>query len=414
MRRPRQGKKRDHAPRVRAGTVRVSSEVARRIRDGHPWIFKDALQGRTLSVPEGRAVDVLDQNGNFLARALHDPTAGVPLRVFSHRRETAFDADFIRGAVGRAAARRRRWLDIGPLACIRVLSGDCEGIPTVNVDLYADYLVAIAYSALAEGFIEPLLDALVESWSPRGVYLQRRYQPTGSGKARPGAELCRGAAAPPEVVVSEGRVRFVVDVTAPLGTGLFADMRLGRRAVAELAGGRRVVNCFSYTGAFSVVAAAHGATEVVSVDAASRAHGRARRNFSVNKIAIDGPGFSFVTGDTFATLHRMYERGQRYDLAIVDPPTFSTTGKGRPFTAQKDYAELVEAAVKVLDPGGVLCAASNAARLAPSELERAIARGAAQAKRGALITQRLGQPPDYPAIPGFSEASYLKFFVVQL
>lgn len=389
--------------------MRLQPDVARRVRDGHPWVFEDALQGRKLPQSCGDTVDLVDTSGDFLARAVFDPGGPLALRIYA--REAGTELAPAR-SVQEAAALRRSLLDIDPSSCLRVLNGDSEGLPALNADRYGDYLVITMYSAVAERYVDQAVDALVEAWRPSGVYLQRRHQPAPQGKPRPPGELIRGTAAQPEVVVSEGPFRFAVDVSAPLGTGIFPDMRLGRQLVAKIAGGRRVLNCFSYTGAFSLVAALGGAKQVVSVDSAARAHARATRNFHLNGLDDGDDRFEFLTGDSFAVLARMAERKRRFDLVVLDPPTFSST-KGRTFTALKDYAELVAASLSLLDDGGLLLAASNAAKLPDVDFERAIGRGAERVQRRAVIVDRFGQPADYPAAPGFPEGRYLKVALVR-
>jgi 23S rRNA (cytosine1962-C5)-methyltransferase len=174
-----------------------------------------------------------------------------------------------------------------------------------------------------------------------------------------------------------------------------------------------VLNCFSYTGAFSVAAAAHGARSVVSVDSAARAHGRARRNFDLNRLDLGDPRFEFITGDAFATLARLSDRQRAFDLVILDPPTFSKGAKGQTFAALKDYAELVKAAVNVLAPDGVLVACCNAAKLPESDLDRALGRGAAWAGRRLVVTARIGLPSDFPVLPAFTEGAYLKILAAR-
>lgn len=411
MPRPVKRKKTSFEPLRRQKNVRLSEDVARRIGDGHPWVYRDALRGRALTAGDLSGVDLTDGNGDVLARGLYESEGNIAIRVFSRNPRAVFDRAHLLAAVGRAARWRFRLVAdalFGPLGCGRALCGDSEGVPAINVDRYGDYLVVIAQSSLLEAFEAELFDVLHEVWRPRGIYLQRRYLRGDAGKARPAAELVRGDAAPGELVVAEGRARFVVDVTAPLGTGLFADMRLGRECVSRLAAGRRVLNCFSYTGAFSLVAALGGACQVTSVDAASRAHGRARRNFSENGLDADSRAYDFLVGDTVATLTRLAERKRRFDLVVVDPPTFSAGAKSRPFTTLRDYSGLIAAAVGVLEPGGVLVATSNTARLDRAEFERAIARGVAQAGRGAVVSGRIAQPADYAVTPGFAEGDFLK------
>lgn len=400
----------DKGPMKRTPTARVPTDVARRVRDGHPLIFHDALRGRVLPNTPGQALDVVDMEGHFVARAVIEAGENLALRVFSRQQGQDLDRAYLKQRVEGCQRLRQQLLDPSPTSCYRLINGDSEGIPAISVDAYGPYLVACCYSAAAQRYLDDLIGVLKELGGFAGLYLQRRYQPATPDRPRPGAELCWGEAAPPEVTVDEGSVRFVVDVSAPASPGVYPDMRLGRRAVGQLSGGRRVLNCFSYTGAFSAVAAVHGAQSVVSVDASSRAHGRARRNFTENGLDHGDPAYTFITGDTFATLARMSDRKQRFDLIVLDPPTFSSS-KGRTFTALRDYGELVAAALGVLDPGGILCASSNAAKLSPSDLDRALGRGAALAGHPLIITQRLGQPPDYPVLTGFSEGAYLKLLV---
>jgi 23S rRNA (cytosine1962-C5)-methyltransferase len=408
----RRKKERPAGPRRRAQTVRVPAEIARRVRDGHPWIFSDALRGRVLPDQPGKAVDIVDPDGRFVGRALIDSADNIALRVFSRRQGEALDRTYLQHRVEQCLRMRRRLLDPAPDACFRLINGDSEGVPAVSIDAYGPYLVACCYSPAAEVFLEQLIAVLADLGAHRGLYLQRRHRTPAPERPRPGAELMWGEAAPAEVVVTEHGVRYVVDVSAPASPGLYPDMRLGRLEVGRIAAGARVLNCFSYTGAFSVVAALRGAREVVSVDASARAHGRARRNFSENALDHRDRAYDFITGDTFATLTRLAEKGRRFELVILDPPTFSSS-KGRTFTALKDYGELVASALAVLEPGGTLCAASNAVKLSAGDLDRSLGRGASLAGRDLLVTRRLGQPPDYPVTTCFSEGAYLKLLVAR-
>ncbi len=404
------GKKKSTPPQRRGETVRIPHEVASRIRDGHPWIFEDALRGRKLSFDVGAVIDIVDPDGKFVARALFDSTQSPILRVVSRLPGEGMSERELRWRIHRSEERRRQMMDFSPTACYRVMSGDSEGIPAVTIDRYGSYLVVCFYSEVTHAFEQALFNALSQELAPQGIYLQRRFLPAVPGRPRPGAELVWGEPAPTDFVVTEGKVRYVVDVTGPAGTGIYPDMRLGRRAVARLAGGRRVLNCFSYSGAFSVVAALHGASEVVSVDAATKAHGWARRNFAENGLDRENRAFEFISGDTFAVLAQMAERRRVFDLIILDPPTFSSS-KGRPFTALKDYADLVAAALSVTAQGGLILAASNAAKMPAADLDRALGRGANIASRNLIVQQQIGQPPDFPTSPSFPEGSYLKIFV---
>jgi 23S rRNA (cytosine1962-C5)-methyltransferase len=221
----------------------------------------------------------------------------------------------------------------------------------------------------------------------------------------------RGNPAPVELEVSEDDLKFVVDVTAPLSTGLFADLREGRRAVRQWAKGRRVLNLFSYTGAISVYAQAGGASEVCAIDVAAKAHARARRNFSASGFDPEKP--EHIVGDVFKVLARFVERGRTFDMVVVDPPAFASAAArgGKPWSAMRDYAELITAALEVLAPGGLLAAASSTHKMSAEEFDRALAEGAMAAGTRLQVIDRRPLPADFPTVPGFPEASYLKFIV---
>jgi 23S rRNA (cytosine1962-C5)-methyltransferase len=218
----------------------------------------------------------------------------------------------------------------------------------------------------------------------------------------------RGDEAPLELVVEEGGCRFAVDVTAPLGVGLFPDLRLGRAAVAARAADRRVLNLFSYTGAFSVLAARAGAAEVVAVDLAPKGHARARRNYELS--GLDPAKMETITTDAMKALARFAERGRRFDLIVCDPPSFSQ-GPAGSFSVAKDLGQLAGAAIGALERGGFLALSTNSTKVSGAELDRALAEGAAAQRAELRIVERVGLPPDYPVAPGFPEGNYLKLAV---
>jgi 23S rRNA (cytosine1962-C5)-methyltransferase len=397
---------------VREAQYRIADDVARRVRAGHPWIFRDALAARPVAEATGALVDLIAGNREFVARGYVDQEHPVAVRVL-----TRDPAERVHPGAGAVAARvtraiQLRWLVLGaerPTA-LRLFSGESEGLPGVNVDRYGDFVVVQWLSGGALAFRDEVLDALEGAIHPRGIYEQRRLRPL-AGQAPPEpATLARGAEAPVDVIVEEEGCRFAVDVSAPLGVGFFPDLRLGRAAVARRAAGRRLLNLFSYTGAFSVRAARAGASAVVAVDTAAKAHARARRNYELS--GLEPAAMEQVTGDALKTVERFAERGQRFDLVVCDPPTFSHGARsGATFSVGADLAALAGACLAVLEPGGLLAFSSNSTRLSAAELDRALAEGAAQRRIEARVIERHGLPPDYPVAPGFPEGNYLKFVI---
>jgi len=405
-------RRRDDAPIVRRNTIRLPNEVARRIRVGHPWVYREALGPRPLTADPGTTIDLVDDEGELVGRGLYDNDSTIAVRVFTRRADRPIDAELIGERVRAAIALRKKHLDTTDLDVYRVINAENDGLPGIVVERYADYLVVQLFSAAIAGLRDALYDALVAELAPRAIYEQRRYRSLG-GEAphQAGAELVRGSPAPVELLVSENGLKFWVDVTAPLSTGLFCDLREGRKAVRQWAAGRRVLNLFSYTGAISVYAQAGGATEVVAVDVAAKAHARARKNFAASGFEPERP--ELLVGDAFKVLARFAERSRKFDMVVIDPPAFASAAArgGKPWSALRDYAELITACLEVTEPGGLLVAASSTHKIGAADYELALAEGAAGARTQLQILDRRGLPVDFPAVPGFPEASYLKFVI---
>ena len=403
-------RRRKPGPVVRRGTIRLQHEVARRVRLGHPWVYREAI-ARTIREEAGNPVELVDWDGEFVARGLWDGESAISVRVMTRNPQRAIDAQLVAGRVRSAIELRRRTLDLDTEQAVRLVHGESDGLPALFVDRYGDHLVCQVYASCAVPLLPALYDALEAELTPAAIYEQRRTRPlSGDAPPRAAAELVRGVPAPVELEVREGDLRFAVDVTSPLSTGLFADLRTGRRAVARWARDRRVLNLFSYTGAISVYAAAGGAREVVSVDVAAKAHARARRNFALSGLDPEQP--EYIVGDAFKVLARFAERRRTFDMVVIDPPAFASgTRGGKPWSAVKDYGELVAAALDVLEPGGLLAAASSTHKMSHTEFDLALADGAARVGTDLRIVERCSLPPDFPVAPGFPEGNYLKFVI---
>ncbi|HEY7373085.1 MAG TPA: class I SAM-dependent rRNA methyltransferase [Polyangia bacterium] len=395
---------------MRVGQYRIPTDIATRVRAGHPWVFRDALGARGVAEPTGAVVELLSGNRDFVGRGFVDQDHAIAVRVIA--RDPATDVAPGKGTIAArfegAAELRRLLFGATPPQAMRVFAGESEGLPGVTVDRYGDFVVVQWLSAGALPWRDELYGAIEARWKPRGIYEQRRVRPLAGGGPPEPAVRARGEEAPLELVIDDGGCRFGIDVTAPLGVGLFPDMRLGWAAVAARAARKRVLNLFSYTGAFSVHAAKAGAAEVVAVDTAAKAHARARRNFELSDLA--GARHEPITADVVKTLERFASRGRSFDIVVCDPPTFSHGPAGQ-FSVARDMAKLAGVCAAVLAPGGFLVLASNSTKLSSAELDRALGEGAASARAELRIIERVGLPPDFPVAPGFAEGNYLKLAI---
>jgi len=269
-----------------------------------------------------------------------------------------------------------------PLAALsdtyRLVNDEADGVPGVTVDRYGDFAVLHASSDEAERRAAEIGTMLVELGA-RGVYLKIRRRadarraPSGFAPELPIA----GESAPERFWVSERGVRFAVELGRGQSTGLFVDQRENRRRIKDIAGGARVLNLFCYTSSFGVYAALGGAREVVSVDTARLALDRARENFQEN--GIDPAKHRFERADALDVLARAGRLGDRFDLVILDPPSFSSSAGGSPFAVEKDYRKAACLALSVLAPGGRLLAVTNHRKTSLGRLRKTLREAAADA-----------------------------------
>jgi 23S rRNA (cytosine1962-C5)-methyltransferase len=321
------------------------------------------------------------------------------------------DADALRRAL--ALAVERRWgLGQSELrdpperktTAFRLVNEDGDGLPGLAVDVYGAYLVAQIYVSdeWPPERRERVLDAL-DALGFDGVYLKLRPKQanllvdTRRDDLAP-REPVRGVVAPEPLMIHEEGVPFDVRLGDGLSTGIFLDQRANRKAVRAMADGLRVANLFAYTCGFSIVAALGGAARTVSVDASAAALERGRAGYGLAGVVIDAH-HTFAAEDAFAWLSRTARKGERFDLLILDPPSYSSTKKRR-FVAESDYHELVAAGCAVLAPGGRILASCNHRGLTRTKLRRMVQRGATEAGRGLQQLKDLPDPADYPATSG--------------
>lgn len=409
---PRRGRGKKGGPRpiVRRGTVRLHHDVARRIRAGHPWVYREALGQRAIKPRPGSTIELVDWDGDFVAKGFYDGETAIAVRVMTRSPKGEIGPELITKRVRSAVGLRRRFIDFDQYEAVRLVNAEADGLPGIVVDRYADYLVVQLFTESVSDFREPLYEALKTTVEPKAIYEQKRFRSLAGEGPRQGAALVHGPPAPVELEVKEGDLRFWVDVTAPLSTGLFADLRLGRRAVRRWAKDRRVLNLFSYTGSISVYAAHGGAREVCAVDVAAKAHARARKNFALNGFDAEKP--EHVVGDAFKVMARFADRDREFDMVIIDPPAFASASRGgKSWSAVKDYGELVAAALDLMPHGSCLIAASTTHKLSSEDFDMSLAQGSMLARRRVRIVERCPLPVDFPTSPGFPEGNYLKFVV---
>jgi 23S rRNA (cytosine1962-C5)-methyltransferase len=389
----------------------VGPETARMLELGHPWVIADRYTRKWPAGKAGDVVELADEQGNLLATALIDPGDRVTARVLAHG-PMRLDKVWLQGRIERAAALRNDHAGLGDTSAFRLVNAEGDGLPGLTVDRYNDHLMVQLYTAAWKPHLPLLVSALQQVLAPAGIYEKFRPQQTrelaAAGDTKKYSRLLAGAAAPGRTRVRENGLDFLVELETGLNTGLFFDQRENRRELMGRVRGKKVLNLFAYTGAFSVAAAAAGAERVVSVDASAPYLEWANENFGANRLNPKRHGF--VVGDCFAVLAEMGHRQERFDIVLMDPPSFSTTAKSR-FTTRQGTAELVTAALALLGSGGLLITSSNHQKVDVADYLKELRRGALQAGCELRVIRTTGQAADFPYPVTFPEGRYLKYVV---
>ena len=381
-------------------------ELQKHLRAGHPWVFSDAVRVPPKTQSGLVALCQPGPNARFVAYGLYQAESALAFRVLSLQEGTPPDAAFIERRLQSACVLREQFIDPSETNAYRLLHGEGDLMPGVICDLYGEVAVLKYDSSAAKAFYD---ETLVASFQ-RGVggvsALYERFYERQDNQAK--GALRFGTLPPEEVEVIEHSMKLGVDVQLGQKTGFFLDQRKNRRLVRSLSKGRRVLNCFSYTGGFSVAAALGGATQTTSVDIAAPVIEAAKRNFSRNQLEVNA--HRFYAEDAFTFLRREAQTNQKYQLVILDPPSFAPNEKSKP-QALAAYKELNQLGLKVLAEGGFLCTASCSSHLKEDEFLGIVRDAASQERRLLRVVSKAGAGPDHPVPPAFTEGNYLKFIV---
>jgi 23S rRNA (cytosine1962-C5)-methyltransferase len=381
-------------------TLELPAQLKRGLQAGHPWVYRDHVP-RGFQAASGTWVKV--RAGGYSAFALWDETSKIALRLFSERGVP--DADWVKERVAVALALRRALLDEHTSA-YRLLYGEGDGIPGLTVDVYGSFAVIVTYADSLETLVPWVVRALAELLKLHGVVRRARVR---DGEP-PRLEVLHGRLPPRDLIIAEHGLRMQVDLFLGQKTGLFLDHRANRRFLAELCAGKRVLNLFSYTGAFSLHAARAGAASVTSVDLSQPAARAARTNFELN--GLDPEQHEFLAEDVFEFLERTRQAGTSYDVVICDPPSFANS-REQQRNALRAYVSVNSSGLRVLETNGIYAAASCTAQVSGDAFRGVLAEAAVNAKRRLQIFHDAGHAADHPIFAGHPEGRYLKFLVAR-
>ncbi|MGB8212858.1 MAG: class I SAM-dependent methyltransferase [Anaerolineales bacterium] len=374
----------------------------------HPWIFSGAVARVEGEPASGATVELLSADGQFLARAAYSPSSQIRARVWSFDPDEPVEADFFRNRIKAAMAARAAWRTPDDTDALRLIYAESDGLPGLIVDRYAQVLVAQFLSAGAEAWRETIADILLEETGLDCLYERSDADVRElEGLAQRSGPL-RGILPEPLPPIHEHGLSFNVNISQGHKTGFYLDQRVNRRRVSELAEGRDVLDCFCYTGGFSVNALAGGARSVLSVDSSADALALCRENVLLNRLPDDR--HAVLEGDVFSLLRKFRDEARAFDLIILDPPKFAPTA-AQAEKAARGYKDINRLAFKLLRPGGILASFSCSGGVEAALFQKIVASAALDAGVEAQILEYLSQAPDHPVALAFPEAAYLKGLV---
>lgn len=382
----------------------------------HPWVFSGAIQQLIGSPAPGETVEILSADRQFLARAAYSPNSQIRARVWTFDPDEVVDAEFFRRKLRNALARRAAWSfsPRGPAtpetACAagRLLHAESDGLPGLVVDRYAGTLVLQILTAGAEFWRETLADLLLEETGIRAIYERSDADVRQLEGLPPRVGLLRGTLPATRLTIDEDGLKFVVDVATGHKTGFYLDQRLNRRRVGQLAAGRETLNCFCYTGGFSLQAARGGAKSVLSVDSSAEALALGQENAALN--GFPPQALEWLEADVFTALRKFRDQNRAWDLIVLDPPKFAPTA-ALAEKAARGYKDINRLAFKLLRPGGILVTFSCSGGIDAALFQKIVASAALDAGVEAQIVEYLAQSPDHPVSLHFPEGAYLKGLV---
>ena len=373
----------------------------------HPWIFSGAIHHLDEEPASGSTVNLFSADGHFLARASYSPASQIRARVWTFADEPV-DREFFRKRI-RAAIEMRRRLNVESDAdSYRLIYAESDSLPGLIVDRYGDVLVLQSLTAGAEYWKDTLASLLLEETGLATLYERSDADVRELEGLQPKVGLLSGENYPLPITITEHNLRFLVNLQTGHKTGFYLDQRNNRLRVRELAKDRDVLDCFCYTGGFTVNALAGGAKSVLSVDSSAEALELCKENIALNDLPASR--HTALEGDVFQLLRKFRDENRSFDLIILDPPKFAPTA-AHAEKAARAYKDINLLAFKLLRPGGILVTFSCSGGVDAGLFQKIVAGAALDAGVEAQVVEWLSQAADHPVSLHFPESAYLKGLV---
>ncbi len=386
----------------------------RSLKYGHPWVFASALdikESGKLSIKSGQSVDLVDRQGNFLARGAYSPRSQIRVRIWSFDPDEAIDRDFFAAKIEKSIKLRESIPGLKNTTAKRLIYGESDGLPGLIVDAYDCFLVVQFLTAGVEYWRKEIIEILASLPGYKGVFERSDVDVRTLEGLEPSSGKISGEKPPEFIIIEEYNRKYYVDIRRGQKTGFYLDQRLNRDILSRYTSGKRVLDCFCYTGGFTVAALLGGATGVIAIDESEYSLQLGRVNVELNR--QDPKIVEWVKGDVFVELRKFRDRGEKFDLIVLDPPKFAPT-HAQLQRALRGYKDINLLAMKLLNEDGILFTFSCSGGVSEDLFQKVVAAAGLDARVRGRIIRRLYQDSDHPVALNFPESNYLKRLIVAI
>ncbi len=390
-------------------TVKIKPKFIKEIKSGYPLILKDAIQNLNDVQEEGTIIKVVDEKNQFIGKGYYGKQNKGYGWILTRKESEQINQSFFESKIKSALHKRKQFYKSSDTTAFRVVNGEGDGLGGLIIDYYDGYYVVSWYSEGIYTFRDEIIAALQKVANFKGIYEKKRFDT--KGKYIEGDDFVAGERGEFPIIVKENGVNFAVYLNDGAMVGVFLDQRNVRKQIRDkYAKGRTVLNMFSYTGAFSVFAALGGASKTTSVDLANRSLSKTIEQFSVNE--VDYEAQDIIVEDVFLYFKYAAKKKMKFDMVVLDPPSFARSKKYT-FSAAKDYKNLLKETIAITENNGIIVASTNCSAFDMKKFKGFIDTAFKEMNGKYKILEEHSLPEDFRTIDQFKEGDYLKVVFIE-
>ncbi|MGG3889447.1 class I SAM-dependent rRNA methyltransferase [Metabacillus fastidiosus] len=394
---------------VKETIIKIKAKYINKMRSGNPIVLKEAVMNVNDLQKEGAIIKLVDEKNQFIGKGYYGRQNKGVGWILTYKEAETIDKQFFKKKIDAAIKKREHFYKGEETTAFRVFNGEGDGIGGLTIEYFNGYYVINWYSEGIYEFKEYVIEAITESMNFKGVYQKKRF--AADGKYMEEDDFVTGERGEFPLIVKENGVNFAIYLNDGAMVGVFLDQRDVRKTIRDkYAKGKTVLNTFSYTGAFSVFAAAGGAAKTTSVDLANRSKSKTIEQFSVN--GIDHEVQNIIVEDVFNYFKYAVRKELKFDLVILDPPSFARSKK-MTFSAAKDYPKLLKEAIAITEDNGVVVASTNSAAFDMKKFKSFIRVAFQEMNESYKIIEEFSLPEDFCTLKEFEEGNYLKVLFIK-